>query len=133
MAKAFEYLRNTNLKALEVGKFEIDGSNIFALVSEYQTKLPENAKPESHLQYIDIQFIISGIEKIGYAAKLDQIESELYNPNKDISFYKTDVDTFILHEGSFAIFYPTDLHAPCIQYASEPNLVKKVVVKVKLD
>ena len=29
MAKAFEYLRNTNLKALEVGKFEIDGSNIF--------------------------------------------------------------------------------------------------------
>jgi YhcH/YjgK/YiaL family protein len=36
-----------------------------------------------------------------------------------------------LTEGSFMIFYPTDLHMPCIKI-NEPAMVKKLVVKVRI-
>ena len=36
--KAFEYIHNTDLKNINPGKYEIEGENIFALISEYETK-----------------------------------------------------------------------------------------------
>ena len=36
---SFEYIKATDLKNLPAGKYAIDGENIFALVSEYKTKL----------------------------------------------------------------------------------------------
>lgn len=127
--KAFEFLKNTDLHNISEGKYAIDGDEIFAMVSQYSTKLPENCKPEAHIKYFDIQYMISGIEKIGYAAKFNQVETEVYNLEKDIAFYNAEIETITLKEGSFAIFYPNDIHAPCMQYNNCVE-VKKLVVKV---
>lgn len=131
IAKAFDYLRNTDFSKTEVGKYEIDGNQIFAMVSEYTTKQPENCRPEAHQQYFDIQYLISGVEKIGYVAKSNQPETEAYNADKDIAFYKADVETIVLPQNYFAVFFPNDLHAPCMHY-TDAKQVKKVVVKVLL-
>ncbi|MDR1950918.1 MAG: YhcH/YjgK/YiaL family protein, partial [Bacteroidales bacterium] len=44
---AFDFLKKTDLKTLPVGKHVIDGENVFAVVSEYETKLPQDTKFET--------------------------------------------------------------------------------------
>jgi len=36
--KALKYLEQTDLEQIEIGKYEIEGKNIFAIVSEYGTR-----------------------------------------------------------------------------------------------
>ena len=59
-AKAVDFLLNTDLAALEVGKHEIDGKNVYANVVEYTTVFWEEAKFEAHEHYTDIQYVIKG-------------------------------------------------------------------------
>ena len=64
-ALAFSALKRLVMEKAEVGKYEIDGKNVFASVQEYDTK-PENEKRfELHKDYIDVQYIVSGEEIMG--------------------------------------------------------------------
>lgn len=131
LKKGFIYLKNTDLQNLEIGKYEIDGMNVFALVSEYETKKHDECRPEAHHDYADIQCIVSGREAIGFAALGDQPETVPYNADKDIVFYSAETFPLIVEAGMFAVFFPQDVHRPCMQIDG-PGSVKKVVVKVKL-
>lgn len=127
----FEYLKNTDLDTLESGRYEIDGKNIFAMVSEYESKKPEDCRLEAHQEYADIQYLISGREAIGYAPLNQQTVTAEYYPEKDIIFFAGETTPLILEAKMFAVFFPQDIHRPCMQIDG-PELVKKVVVKVKL-
>ena len=131
LKKGFDFLKNTNLSALENGKYEIDGKNVFALVSEYESKKPEECRLEAHQTYTDIQYIVSGREAIGFATLNEQIVSSAYNPEKDIVFFEGETTPLILETKMFAVFFPQDVHRPCMQI-NGPEKVKKVVVKVKV-
>jgi len=85
LAKGLDFIQNTNLLELQPGKYEIDGSNIFASVSNYETKNLVDGKFEAHKQYIDIQLLTSGEEKIYYAPLKETKEKEPYNEAKDIT------------------------------------------------
>ncbi|MBL7973099.1 MAG: YhcH/YjgK/YiaL family protein [Prolixibacteraceae bacterium] len=131
LKKGFEFLKNTNLSVLETGRHEIDGDNAFALVSEYESKVQEDCRPEAHQKYADIQYIISGKEAIGFATLNGQTVTSEYNPDKDIVFFSGETSPLILDAGMFAVFYPQDVHRPCMQIDG-PVKVKKVVVKVRV-
>ena len=62
--KAFDFIKRAVAENLPVGKYEIDGKDLYASVQEYQAKAPEDGKFEGHRNYIDIQYIVSGIETI---------------------------------------------------------------------
>ena len=66
-AKAVDFLKNTDLAALEPGKYEIDGKDVYANVSAYTTIPWEEAKYEAHEHYTDIQYVIEGSEVMTYA------------------------------------------------------------------
>ncbi len=131
-AKAFEYISATDLSALEDGKYEIDGDNLRAIVSNKKGMTVEEstAKFECHNKHVDIQLCIRGTEKLGWKPRGSCKEQKgEYNPEKDVAFYRDAPDTFFdLRDGQFAIFYPEDVHAPMIG----EGLIKKVVIKVKL-
>ncbi len=129
--KALDYLAETDFSEIEDGKYEIDGENIFALVSSYKSKDLSQGKPESHRNHIDIQFVYSGEEFIGYAPLADQKIVEKYNDTNDITFYDCDQSLCLIQKNMFAIFFPTDIHMPGIR-VNNSVLVKKVVVKVKV-
>jgi YhcH/YjgK/YiaL family protein len=131
LRKGFEFLRNTELSSLEVGRYEIDGKNVFALVSEYDSKKPEDCRLEAHRVYADIQYIVSGKEYIGFDTIGNQTILTEYNPEKDIIFYTGETTQLCLASGMFAVFFPQDVHRPCMQIDG-PEKVKKVVVKVKI-
>jgi uncharacterized protein, YhcH/YjgK/YiaL family len=129
LALGLKYLQETDLASLEPGKYEIDGKNVYAAVSAYDSRPVEQGKWEAHKNYIDIQYIISGEEKMGYAHIADMASSTEYNDVKDVEFYKGNGDFFTVKAGFFAVFAPEDVHMPNIA-VNEPSAVKKVVVKV---
>jgi hypothetical protein len=65
--KAFAFLRDNDLSSIELKRYDIDGDNVYATVSEYLTKNEEDARYEVHRAYIDIQYVVSGKELIGVA------------------------------------------------------------------
>ena len=130
--RSIDYIRGTDLKKLQPGKYEVDADNIFALISEYQTKTEAEGKLEAHKKYIDVQYVIAGEELMGYAPLGNQQTLEAYKEENDIIFYKGEKVFIKVTEGMFAIFFPEDVHMPGIS-VNQKSLVKKLVIKVKID
>jgi YhcH/YjgK/YiaL family protein len=128
-SKAFKYLTTTDFTDYEPGKYPIDGNDAFVLVNDYLTK--SDGQLEGHHEYIDIQYVISGSEKIGYAPLNGQKESIPYNAEKDIAFYLGDKSDVTIETGMFAVFFPGDLHLPGLK-TDKSAPVKKIVVKLKV-
>jgi YhcH/YjgK/YiaL family protein len=130
ITKALDYLRNTDFTQMELGRYEIDGENLVAIVNEYATVDAATEQMEAHRKYIDVQYIVSGTEQMGIAAFQHQTISKAYNAEKDYLLVADAPDYFIrVTPGMFTIFFPTDLHMPnLIDQAS--TTVRKVVMKV---
>ena len=129
--KAFEFLQETDLENTESGKYVLEGDKVFAMVQEYNSRDILDCKLEAHRKYIDIQYIISGKEYIGIDHLKDQKSKEGYDENKDVIFFQADPSLVKMEAGMFAIFFPHDLHMPCVKIG-KPEKVKKVVVKVQV-
>jgi biofilm protein TabA len=128
--KAFAYLKDTDLQNLKVGRHVIDGDNVFAIVQEAPTKDYDKTAFESHLNYIDLQFVIRGEEMMGRTA-VDSVKVDKpYNEKADIAFYTGDGKIFTVKENSFLLFFPGEAHRPNITPGGN-KIVKKVVVKIK--
>jgi YhcH/YjgK/YiaL family protein len=131
--KAFVFLNN-DLTKLEVKRYEIDGDNAFAPVSEYLSKNEEDAKYEAHKKYIDIQYVISGVEQMSVAplSALDSITVP-YDATKEVEFMTvTQSNHFKATPDRFFIFFPSDIHRPGVK-VGENSQIKKIVVKVKVE
>ena len=131
--KAFNFIKKAVEENLAVGKYELDGKELFASVQEYDSKTDEQAKNEAHKNYIDIQYVVSGTEIIE-SVEIDKATPNTeYNPEKDVMFYQKSEDAvkLVLCAGEYAILFPQDVHRPglCVD---APAPVKKIVVKVKL-
>ena len=87
IAKSLEALERLDFSDIPDGKYEIDGDKIFYMVQRYTTKPFETALPEAHEKYIDVQFVVSGSEVIGYCP-IDGLEVQTpYNAEKDVVFF----------------------------------------------
>ncbi len=132
--KAIQYALSADFAAMEPGKYQIDGEDVFAIVNEFTTKPLSECDPESHQDYADIQIIISGTERFGYTPLTGQPVTTPYNPEKDFALYdipEEEMNYITLPAGQFIIFFPSDIHQPEI-FLHQPALVKKVVIKVGL-
>jgi len=133
--KAIDYALSTDFTDLSPGKYAIDGENVLALVNEYTTKPVAECDPESHREYADIQIMILGTERFGYAPLTDQQAYQPYSPAKDVALYsiaQDDLSYITLRPGQFIIFFPSDIHQPEV-FDRQPDLVRKVVLKVALQ
>ncbi|QKJ63757.1 YhcH/YjgK/YiaL family protein [Flavobacterium sp. M31R6] len=130
LAKGFEFITETDLVAIESGKHQIDNDDVFAIVQEYDTKEEKDCILEGHHKYIDIQYVIQGVELMGFTPLTNQVSVE-EDLEKDYTFYNGETSMIRVEEGMFTIFFPEDLHRPCVK-AGQISKVKKVVVKVKI-
>lgn len=127
----FAYLKAFD-PATPVGRYQIEGTNAFALVQHYETA-PASTKPiEAHRKMIDLQFLAVGSEIIQVTPPRQQNPSTEYEADSDCQLFDTtdDISDCILQAGELAILFPEDLHKPgCVQ-GDSPRPVVKVVVKV---
>jgi biofilm protein TabA len=131
IAAAFDWLRNTDLAALPLGKTVIDGEHLFALTQEYTPKEPELLKYEAHRRYLDVQVVAAGSERMGWAHLSQMTVSEAHDAERDVAFFRGDGQFVLVPAGFFTIFAPQDVHMPGV--AAQPlGIVRKVVVKVEV-
>jgi biofilm protein TabA len=131
LKSGFDFIKNFLDFPLKEGKYEIDGDNVFALVQNYETK--EIGEFESHIKYIDIQFVVSGEEIIEYEPVQNLEIKENQTPKSDMIFYHQNINAkkLLIKQGEFAIFFPNDGHKPGLKHTKN-ELVEKIVVKVKV-
>ncbi len=112
-------------------KIYIDGENLIAIPSFNKARSAEEVQLESHDKYIDIQICLQGEETIGWRDRQTcNTIKEPYNSDNDITFYSDQPSCYVtLKANQFAIFFPSDCHAPLIG----TGVIKKVVFKIKID
>lgn len=131
IAEALDYLASHNLQELEPGRHDIHGDDLFIMVIDYDTAHLEEKRWEAHRKYIDVQYVTSGIEQIGWAQLGSLKVVEEYDQDKDIAWYKGKGDFVTIPTGTFMILYPHDAHMPGVAL-DQPASVRKVVVKVRV-
>jgi len=128
--KAFNYLESVDFMTVDPGKVELQDSDLFAIISDSELKLEEEANIEVHNKYIDIQLPISKQENFGWHSR-NTLNMPIgpFDTEKDIQFFEDKASfIFSLPKRNFVVFFPEDGHAPCIG----EGMIRKVVVKIKL-
>lgn len=133
-AAAFDFLERASREDLPAGRYELNGSALFASVQEYTTKLPEEARFEGHKRYIDIQYIFSGTELMELSSTDHTQAITEYSEEKDVAFFAdhTAPTKSLVHAGEFGIFFPWDIHKPGLAASNTPSAVKKILVKIEI-
>jgi len=113
IALALDYLRRTDFSQMPVGRHEVDGDRVFAIVQRYRPKPLAQIVWEAHRQYIDVQYVAAGIERMGYVPLGDGLTvQQPYDAQKDAILFDAAGNLFTMSAGDFAIFAPHDVHAP---------------------
>jgi biofilm protein TabA len=136
LQKGLNFLMENDLTTLTLGRHEIEGKNIYANVAEYQTQPQEERRPERHDNYVDIQYIAQGSEKIcsGLLKDVGAVDEDCLK-ERDVVFYQGSAKEteVILMEGMFAIYFPWDVHRPNCNSNNQSHKVRKVVVKIPIN
>ena len=130
LVAAFDFLVNTDLAALKPGRIDLQGDALYALVQEYTTKPAAQGLWEAHRRYIDVQYLLSGHERMGFA-QTSTMQLGEYTPERDFQPMSGTGHTLDMFPGSFVVFHPQDAHMPGLA-VNAPEAVKKIVVKVGL-
>lgn len=129
------FMKEFEAKDLPDGQYTIDGARVFANIQSYRTA-PQTAENhfEAHKKYMDVQYIVRGVEKIRWA-RLDRVTmvEERYSSGGDIAFYDGDAMlNFTLTAGTFLLLAPQDAHMPGLSAEKDVN-VRKIVFKIQVD
>ena len=126
--RAFEYIRNTDLKSLAPGVYPIVGDDLLAIVEHMPGRTRAEAKLECHRRYIDIQLVLEGVDEMGWKALAechDPVSD--FSAEKDIRFFHDAPATWVATPpGAFCIFFPEDAHAPLVGSGK----IRKVIFKI---
>lgn len=132
LAQGLDYLRSMDLSKLADGKHEIDGKDLYLILGSAQTKPADQGKWEAHRQYADIQYVITGTERMGWAPLGAMKISKPYVEAEDYLLCEGDAGSYLeVAAGNFCIFLPDDAHMPGLA-VDRPAAVRKAVVKVRL-
>ncbi len=134
LGAAFDFIRKVVDESMPCGRYEIDGEEIYANVMEYTTNPSCDGKFEGHRKYIDVQYVVCGVETIETVEITNAETAVEYDDSCDAAFFKETVpfSTLVMNEGDFCVLYPHDLHKPGISFEGKQSEVKKIVVKIKL-
>ena len=135
--EAIRYCRETDVSGLGESGISLREDAMVALICDRVTEVKEKKLPEVHRRYAELQFVAEGSEQIGYYP--DRGDNEVFLDcldEKDTLYYQENPKSgeimLQMTPGTYAVFFPEDVHRPFCQ-VEEPARVKKIVVKIALD
>lgn len=142
LRSAILFLKEHDMAAHEPGVFNIrlDGLPVILQVLDLKTADRESLRPEIHRKNIDVQFLAwGGPELAGFYSDdgTGEADEDLLDTPRDILFYKNDPlaaeGRILLVPGTYAVYFPWDVHIPAIQAGEAPAAIRKIVIKVPLE
>ncbi|AOF53864.1 putative beta-D-galactosidase [Pasteurellaceae bacterium NI1060] len=132
---ALDYLASTDFTNMETGRYPIKGDLIYVQVLDLETKDKSDILPEVHRQYLDVQYLHSGKERIGVAPDLGNNPiAKDYDTERDILLYadmQNEIE-LIMRPGNFTVFFPEDIHRPA-SMDGQSEKIRKIVVKIAVS
>lgn len=130
-AKAFDFLKRTDLSKLHAGRYEIEGEEIFVNLAELELKADQTTvRFEAHRDYIDIQLPLAGPETFGIVRTPEAEIAKLPSADGDAVLWDDRGDRRTIGPGEFAVFFPPyGGHAPCLS-EDGPRPQRKAIVKI---
>lgn len=124
------FLKNNDCRNIKSKTVIVEDESFCNFIS-FMSKPEEICKYEAHKKYIDLHFIVSGVERIDTADVCNLNIDTAYDEEKDIAFYtgKNSTKSY-LREGDFMVCYPSDAHKVGMMEDKEA-LIEKIVVKIK--
>jgi YhcH/YjgK/YiaL family protein len=132
LQKAMAFLRQASPWDGTDRQVEIDEDIVYALFQSYETIEGGDLVFEAHRRYLDVQYVATGCEVIGWASFQRLSVTTPYDEVKDVCFGAVPpelVSLVRLSAGQLAILYPGDAHAPKLA-TGRPEPVRKIVIKV---
>lgn len=129
---ALKWIAQHDVAHMDTGTYEIQGRDLYISLQDITTRPVEACRPERHNHYLDIQYVVSGTERMGCIPCTGRESVLAALEDKDLVLY-TDLkgESFVdVTSGSYCIFFSNDIHRPgCAVNA--PESVRKVVAKVR--
>ncbi len=127
---AFRFLARGNLADLPLGRHEIDGDRVFAIIERGTQPGRAAVRLEAHREYIDVRYIIGGTDEVGWrATQACRTVAAPYDEATDMMFYADAAALWIpLPTGTLSIYFPQDAHAPMAGHGEVHRVVVKVAV-----
>jgi biofilm protein TabA len=102
----------------ELGRFDLQGNDLYALI-QFRDTFPreERKQPETHREYVDLQYCFGGGEIIDWYANSNLTPTCDYKEAEDYQLYerpKTDFVPLLMRPKTFALFFPDDAHVPAV-------------------
>jgi biofilm protein TabA len=132
LRQAIEHVKAHVSEETPPGKYDIDGNNVFYMISEDTTEPLAARRAEYHARYLDIQIVLRGQEAMTFSTRPAAGAPDIdWLAERDIAFLSAGEQekTVILNEGDFVVFYPGEVHKPLCA-VGEPAKVRKAVVKI---
>jgi len=122
------FLKTKDWQKATAGKYEIPGTDAWVSLQDVEAHPKKNATAEFHKKYIDLQYVLSGDEWMGWSARNSLPNAIPFDSDNDCGLIpNAPIDSWIqVKPGFFAIFYPCDVHAPCCGNGK----IRKIVVKI---
>lgn len=125
MEQAFAFLAEA--PDLEPGRYELE-NGLFATVSEGDTRPLDTVDMEAHRKYIDLQYCISGGERMSWA-HIQELNLVREDPEHDNYFYAGKSTSISIRPGMFFVMFPSDGHKATCHEQFQKHY-RKVVVKI---
>jgi len=131
--KIIDIIEKTDFTKKDDGTIKIDADDLYYILTTYNTSNDIEEKPaEAHRKFIDLQYILYGEEKIGYADyRSPKMLLKEYDEASDAEFFKRieDESFFVLKKGMYAVFFPEDVHRPGVAN-KEVHGIRKIIFKI---
>lgn len=132
IVRAIEGVTKLDLDELPPGRYDLEGDLIYCLIQDATPRTLAESHAETHFRYIDIQIPVGARERFGFAlpeSNLVACEDNLME--RDIAFFPPPANEFFMDvdPGSYLVFFPGELHRPCVMISSNTPF-RRAVVKV---
>lgn len=129
---ALEWIASHDVAHMDAGAYELQGRDLYAMIQDFTTEPAEVRRPERHNDYLDIQYVVSGVERMGYAPYTGRETVDEDPEGQDVTFYRgLEGESFVdVGPGAYCVFFSNDIHRPGCA-AGQPGSVRKVVVKMR--
>lgn len=123
------FIESVDMAAFAPGRYDV-ADGIYLDVQDIKTKPKGDNICEVHKKYIDLQYVVGGVEKMLLGTYIDNQPKIPYDEEKDVEHSAAGfVTELVVNAGWFCVFFPGEYHKPGLCVA-EPGDVRKALFKI---